>query len=346
MNRQHLMALTNRQKAAIVLLALGPQASAQVLRHLGEEDVEALTLDVAQLGRVEAEARRHAIAEFCHLCRASEGSSRGIQGALFEGGIEQARVTLEAAFGAERATEVVSRVSQTLKVMPFDFAKRADPSQLLSFIQEEHPQTIALILAHLPPNQAAAVLAGLPQEARAEVARRIAGMDRTPPEVVYEIERVLERKLSSTIVTHGFMQAGGVKALVEMLNWVDRSTEKTILQSLSETNPEMAEEVKKLMFVFEDIILLDDVAIQKVLREVDTKELALALKGVSEEVQQRIFRNLSERAAAILHEDMEFMGPVRLRSVQEAQQRIVGAIRRLEEAGDIVIARGGDEIIV
>ncbi|HLV79329.1 MAG TPA: flagellar motor switch protein FliG [Chthonomonadaceae bacterium] len=338
MNRQHQMALTNRQKAAVVLLALGPQASADVLRHLGEEDVEALTLDVARLGRVEPETRRHAVAEFCHLCRSQE--------ALFEGGIEQARLTLEAAFGPDRATEVVSRVSQTMKVMPFDFVRKADPGQLLSFIQEEHPQTIALILAHLPPNQAAAVLAGLPPETRAEVARRIAGMDRTPPEVVYEIERVLERKLSSTIVTHGFMQAGGVKALVEMLNWVDRSTEKTILQSLSETTPDLAEEVKKLMFVFEDITLLDDVAIQKVLREVDTKELALALKGVSEEVQHRIFRNLSERAAAILREDMEFMGPVRLRSVQESQQRIVGVIRRLEEAGDIVIARGGDEIIV
>jgi flagellar motor switch protein FliG len=238
-------------------------------------------------------------------------------------------------------------VVQALQVLPFDFVKKTDPSQLLSFIQDEHPQTIALILSHLNPNQAAAVLSGLPQELRAEVARRIAIMDRTPPEVIREIERVLERKLSTSIVTQGFTAVGGVKSLVEVLNWVDRTTEKTILENLTDTCPDLADEIKKLMFVFEDIILLDDGSIQKVLREVDSKELALALKGVGEEVQNRIYRNMSDRASTMLKEDMEFMGPVRLRNVEEAQQRIVGVIRRLEENGEIVVARGGgDEVIV
>jgi flagellar motor switch protein FliG len=320
------------------MVALGPEASAKIFKHLREEDIDNITLEVARLGKVASEARRQVVAEFHEMCLAQE--------VISEGGIDQARRALEAAFGSDRASEVVNRVVQALQVLPFDFVKKTDPTQLLSFIQDEHPQTIALILAHLSPNQAAAVLSGLPQELRAEVARRIAIMDRTPPEVIREIERVLERKLSSAVVTQAFTAAGGVKSLVEVLNFVDRTTEKTILENLSETSPELADEVKKLMFVFEDIILLDDASIQKVLREVDSKELALALKGVGEEVQTRIYKNMSERASTMLKEDMEFMGPVRLRNVEEAQQRIVGIIRRLEEAGEIVVARGGGEEII
>ncbi len=339
MNRNPPNVLTKRQKAAILLVALGPDAVAKLFKHMREEDVEALTLDVARLGRVTPEQRRQTIVEFHDMCLA--------QDVMSEGGIEQARRALESAFGQDRANEVINRVVQALQVLPFDFVKKTDPSQLLSFIQDEHPQTIALILAHLNPNQAAAVLSGLPQELRAEVARRIAIMDRTPPEVIREIERVLERKLSSAVVTQGFTAVGGVKSLVEVLNWVDRTTEKTILENLTDTSPDLADEIKKLMFVFEDITMLDDGSIQKVLREVDSKELALALKGVGDEVQNRIFRNMSDRASAMLKEDMEFMGPVRLRNVEEAQQRIVGIIRRLEEAGEIVVARGGgDEVIV
>jgi flagellar motor switch protein FliG len=331
--------LTKRQKAAVLLVAIGPEAVAKVFKYLREEDVEALTLEVARLGVVTPEIRRQVIAEFHEMCLA--------QDVISEGGIDQARRALEAAFGQDKANEVVNRVIQALQVLPFDFIKKTDPNQLLSFIQDEHPQTIALILAHLSANQAAAVMSGLPQELRAEVARRIAIMDRTPPEVVREIERVLERKLSSAVVSQTYSTVGGVKSLVEILNWVDRTTEKTILEHMNDTSPELAEEIKKLMFVFEDIILLDDASIQKVLRDVDTKELALALKGVGEEVQGRIFKNMSERASAMLKEDMEFMGPVRLRNVEEAQQRIVGIIRRLEEAGEIVISRGGgDEVIV
>ncbi|HLJ53636.1 MAG TPA: flagellar motor switch protein FliG [Chthonomonadaceae bacterium] len=339
MNRANPNVLSKRQKAAILLVAMGPEAVAKLFKHMREEDVENLTLDVARLGKVTPEQRRQTIMEFHDMCLA--------QDVMSEGGIEQARKALESAFGKERANEVIGRVVQAMQVLPFDFVKKTDPSQLLSFIQDEHPQTIALILAHLNANQAAAVLSGLPQELRAEVARRIAIMDRTPPEVIREIERVLERKLSSAVVTQGFTAVGGVKSLVEVLNWVDRTTEKTILENLTDTSPDLADEVKKLMFVFEDITMLDDGSIQKVLREVDSKELSLALKGVGDEVQNRIFRNMSDRASAMLKEDMEFMGPVRLRNVEEAQQRIVGIIRRLEEAGEIVVARGGgDEVIV
>lgn len=323
------------------MVALGPEASSKIFKHLREEEIESMTLEVARMGKIPSEARRQVVHDFHEMCIAQE--------VISEGGIDQARKALIAAFGAEKATEVINRVTQALQVLPFDFIKKTDPTQLLSFIQDEHPQTIALILAHLDSKQAAAVVSGLPQELRAEVARRIAIMDRTPPEVVREIERVLERKLSGAVVTQAFTAAGGVKSLVEMLNYVDRTTEKTILENLSETSPELADEVKKLMFVFEDITLLDDGSIQKVLREVDSKELGLALKGVGEEVQSRIFKNMSERAATMLKEDMEFMGPVRLRNVEEAQQRIVGVIRRLEESGEIVVARGGgggDEIII
>ena len=331
--------LNNKQKAAALMIALGPESAARIFKSMRDEEVEGMTLEIARLGKISSEERRNVVAEFHEMCMAQE--------VISEGGIDQARKALEAAFGADRAAEMVGKVVTALQVLPFDFVKKTDPTQLLSFIQDEHPQTIALILSHLKANQAAQVLSGLPQEQRAEVARRIAIMDRTPPEVVREIERVLERKLSSAVVTQNFTAVGGVKSLVEVLNWVDRTTEKTILESLSENSPDLAEEVKKLMFVFEDVVMLDDASIQKVLREVDGKELALALKGISEEVQSRIYRNMTERAATMLKEDMEFMGPVRLRNVEEAQQRIVGIIRRLEEQGEIVVSRGGgDEVIV
>ena len=329
--------ITSKQKAAILIMALGPEISGKVFQHMAEEDVEQLMIEVARLGQVNSSERNAVIAEFREMCMAQEYIS--------EGGINHARRFLEQAYGADRANLLTNRVVQALQVMPFDFVKKADPAQLLSFLQEEHPQTIALILVHLAPNQAAAVISGLPQEVRAEVAKRIAIMDRTPPEVIREIEKVLQQKMSS-VVTQNFTAVGGVKALVEVLNWVDRTTEKTILETLSENSPELADEVKKLMFVFEDITLLDDPSIQKVLREVETKELGLALKGVGEEVQNRIFKNMSERAANMLREEMEFMGPVRLRSVEESQQRIVGIIRRLEESGEIIVARGGGEELI
>lgn len=326
--------MTNKQKAAILLVALGPDASAKLYQHLPAEDVEQMTIEVARIGRIAAETRQMIVSEYKDMCTAQEY--------LTEGGVGYARETLVNAFGAEKADEILGRVTQAMEVVPFDFMRKAEPSQLLMFLQEEHPQTIALIMAHLPAANAATVLSGLNVELRSEVAARLAGMDRTPPEVIREIERVLQRKLSSVITTE-MTSAGGVKSLVEVLNYVDRSTERTILESLSEAAPEVAEEVKKLMFVFEDIVLLDDRAITQVLREVDSKELALALKGVGTNVAERIFKCMSERAGAMLKEDMEFMGPVRLRAVEEAQQRVVNVIRRLEEMGEIVVARGEQE---
>jgi flagellar motor switch protein FliG len=303
--------------------------------------VDTLTLEISRTGKVSPDVRQEIIEEFHSLCIAQEY--------IAEGGVEAARQALMAAFGADTAQNIIDRVVQALQVVPFDFIKRADASQIITFIQNEHPQTIALILAYVPPNLAANILAGMPHEIQAEVALRIATLDKTPPEVIREVEKVLERKLSAVVATD-YTQAGGIKSLVDVLNWADRGTEKTILENLSENNPEIAEEVKKLMFVFEDIVTLDDRAIQQVLKEVDSKELSLALKGIGENVQNRIYKNMSERAAGMLKEDMQYMGPVRLKNVEEAQQKIVNIIRKLEEAGEIIVARpgagGGEELVV
>jgi flagellar motor switch protein FliG len=263
-----------------------------------------------------------------------------------EGGVGHAKEMLEKAFGADRAETLITKAVEAMNVLPFDTVKRTDASQLLTLIMNEHPQTIALILAFLQPNQAAQIMSGLPPDLSTDVARRLAQMDRTTPEVIREVEKVLDRKLA-TLVSTDLSAAGGVKSLVEVLNWIDRATEKNILEGLTESNPELAEEVKNMMFTFDDVVKLDDRAVQQVLREVDSKELGLALKVCSEEVTQKIIKNMSERAATMLKEDMEFMGPVRLRTVEEAQQRIVNVIRKLEEAGEIVISRGGgDEVLV
>lgn len=319
------------------MVAIGPEPATELMQHMSQEEVELLTVEIARMGRVNSDVRENIVEEFHELCVAQEF--------IAEGGLDTARELLLQAFGQEKADTIVGRVMQALQVVPFDFLKKADASQIITFIQNEHPQTIALILAYLQVSQAASILSGLPQDLRADVARRIALLDKTPPEVIREVEAVLQRKLSSVVSTD-FSHAGGVKSLVQVLNWVDRSTEKTILESLSENDPEIAEEVKNLMFVFEDIVLLDDRAIQQVLKEVDTKELALALKGVGEGTQQRIYKNMSERAAAMMKEEMEFMGAVRLRAVEESQQRIVNIIRKLEEAGEIVVARGGGEEMI
>jgi flagellar motor switch protein FliG len=333
--------LSNRQKAAILLVAIGPDVSGKLLQNLTSEEVDTLTLEISRTGKVSPDVRQEIIEEFHSLCIAQEY--------IAEGGVEAARQALMAAFGADTAQNIIDRVVQALQVVPFDFIKRADASQIITFIQNEHPQTIALILAYVPPNLAANILAGMPHEIQAEVALRIATLDKTPPEVIREVEKVLERKLSAVVATD-YTQAGGIKSLVDVLNWADRGTEKTILENLSENNPEIAEEVKKLMFVFEDIVTLDDRAIQQVLKEVDSKELSLALKGIGENVQNRIYKNMSERAAGMLKEDMQYMGPVRLKNVEEAQQKIVNIIRKLEEAGEIIVARpgagGGEELVV
>lgn len=253
---------------------------------------------------------------------------------------------MEKALGADKAMDVIGKLTASLQVKPFEFVKKTDASQLLNFIQDEHPQTIALILSYLSAEQAATILGALVPEKQAEVARRIATMDRTSPDVIKEVERVLESKLSS-LVNQDYTIIGGVDAVVEILNTVDRGTEKHIMETLEVEEPELADEIRKKMFVFEDILLLDDRAIQRVLRDVDNNDLAIACKGSTEEVQNAIFSNMSKRLAEMIREDMEFMGPVRMKDVEEAQQKIVNIIRKLEDSAEIVISRGGgDEIVV
>lgn len=330
--------MTNQQKAAILFITLGPEYSAMLFKHMNDEEIEKLTLEIANQKQISPEQKRAVISEFYQMAMAKSY--------LSSGGLEYAQNVLEKALGSEKASAIISRLTTSLQVRPFDFLHKTDPSQLLNFIQNEHPQTIALIMAYLDPDQAATILASLPTERQAEVAKRIAIMDRTSPDVLREVERVLERKLSA-LVTQDFTDAGGVKAIVEVLNRVDRATEKGIVDALEVDNPELTEEIKKLMFVFEDIVMIDDRSLQMVLREVDTKDLSLALKATNSDVQSKVFKNMSKRAGDMLREEIEFMGPVKIRDVEEAQQRIVNVIRRLEEKGEIVISRGkGDEMIV
>lgn len=330
--------LTGRQKAAILLISLGPDVSASVYKHLSEEEIEKLTLEISNVRQVDAEKKEMILEEFHQIALAQDYISQG--------GIAYAKQVLEKALGPEQAMNIINRLTSALQVRPFDFARKADPAQILNFLQNEHPQTIALVLSYLEPAQAGQILSALPQEMQADVARRIALMDRTSPEMINEVEQVLERKLSTTVV-QDYTQTGGIEAVVEVLNAVDRATERTILDALEIQDPELAEEIKKRMFVFEDIVTLDNRAIQRVIREVDNADLLLALKVSSDEVKEVVFRNMSSRMAETFKEEMEFMGPVRLRDVEEAQSRIVAVIRRLEEAGEIVVARGGgDDIIV
>ena len=330
--------MNGKQKAAVLLVSLGPELSAQIYRHLRDEEIEVLTREIANTASIRAGVRDEVFNEFYEMYLAREY--------VEQGGIDYARELLEKALGAARAEAILSRLASTMKARPFSFARKTDPNQLLNFIQNEHPQTIALILAYLNPEQAGMILSALPPEIQVDVAKRVATLDRTTPEILKEIEQTLENRLSAFAI-EDYTMAGGIDAAVEILSLVDRTTEKTILDALEEEDPELAEAILKRMFVFEDIITLDDRAIQKVLREIDTRDLALAFKTASEDVANRIYKNMSKRAADMLKEDIEFMGPVRLRDIEEAQQKIVASIRRLEEAGEIVIARGGeDEVIV
>ena len=332
--------LTSKKKAAILVASLGPEASSRILTSLADDDIEALTLEIATLGNIDSNVRGQVLEEFYQMLRAKEY--------IITGGMEYAQRILEGALGTDRAMEILARLESSLQDIPFEFIKKADPNQIINFIQDEHPQTIALILAHLDPDVSATIVSALPQPVQADVIMRIATMDRTPPEIVKEIEVILERK-AAAVFSHGFTFAGGVKDVAEVLNRVDRATEKAILSTLEEKHPELADEIKNHMFVFDNITLVDDTGIQKTLREIDNKDLALALKAASEEVKQKIFKNMSERARQLIDEELEFMGPVRLRNVEEAQQKIVTVVRRLEEAGEVIIAgRGGgeDELVV
>ncbi|MGI6606280.1 MAG: flagellar motor switch protein FliG [Peptococcia bacterium] len=330
--------LTGRQKASIFIISLGPEKSAQVMKHLSEEEIEQLTLEIANIRTINNEQLKSVNQEFTQLYMASHY--------IAQGGIEYAKEVLEKALGTEKALNIINSLSSNLQIKPFDFVRNTDPGQLLNFIQGENSQTIALIMSYLDSEQAAAILSSLPSDRQAEVAKRIAIMDSTLPEIIREVENTLERKISA-LGTQDHTIAGGINSIVQILNKVDRATEKTILETLEVQDPVLSEEIKKLMFVFEDIMMMDDRSIQLVLREVESKDLALALKGSSEEVGVKIKKNMSNRAAEMLEEEITFLGPVRLRDVEEAQQRIVNTIRRLEEAGEIIISRGGgDEVIV
>jgi flagellar motor switch protein FliG len=321
------------QKAAVLLIALGSDMSSQVMKHLKEETVEQLTLQIANMRKI-TPAEKDLVLEDCYQMSLAED-------ALVQGGVDYAKDLLERSLGSHKAVEILNRLQGALQTIPFDFIKRADPHQILNFIQNEHPQTIALIMAHLTPDQSANILRQLPEEIQVDVTRRIAIMERATPDVIMEVERVLERKISS-VFTQEYAPAGGVRAVAEILNRMDRSTEKAVMEKLEEETPELADDIKRLMFVFDDIMLIDDRAIQLVMREVDQKDVVLALKGASEQVKNKILKNMSSRARQMVLEDMEVMGPVRLKTTEEAQQKIVNVIRRLEEMGEITVARGGE----
>ena len=331
--------ISGLQKAAILLIALGPEKSSNIFKHLKEDEIEELTLEIANTRTITPQVRDEILDEFYQVCLAQQY--------IAEGGINYAKEVLEKSFGADKARDVIGKLTASLQVKPFEFVRKTDPSQLLNFIQDEHPQTIALILSYLSAAQSALIISALPPDRQADVAKRIAVMDRTSPDIIKEVEKVLESKLAS-LVNQDYTIVGGVDAVVEILNTVDRGTEKHIMETLEIEEPELADEIRKKMFVFEDILLLDDRAIQRVLRDVDNSDLAIALKGSNEEVQNAIFNNLSKRLAVMIKEDMEFMGPVRMKDVEEAQQKIVNVIRKLEENQEIIISRGGggDEIVV
>ena len=320
--------LSGLQKSAILLIALGPEKSATIFKHLKEDEIEELTLEIANTRSITPQVKDSVVDEFYQICLAQQY--------IAEGGIGYAKELLEKALGSEAALQVIGKLTSSLQVKPFEFVRKAEASQLLNFIQDEHPQTIALILSYMSASQASQIISGLPQERQADVAKRVALMDRTSPDVIKEVEKILESKLAS-LVNQDYTIVGGVDQVVEILNSVDRGTEKHIMETLEIEEPELADEIRKKMFVFEDILLLDDKAIQRVLRDVENSDLALALKGSNEQVQNAIFNNLSKRLAAMIKEDMEFMGPVRMKDVEEAQQKIVNLIRKLEDSGEIIV---------
>ncbi len=329
---------SSKQKAAMLLIALGPEKSAKIFKHLKEEDIEQLTLEIASIKAVSPKAKEEVLQEFYEMCLA--------QDYIAEGGIGYAKQLLEKALGSEKAVEVINKLTVSLQVRPFEFARKTDAAQLVNFIQNEHPQTIALILSYLKPAQAAQIIRSLPADMQSDTARRIALMDRASPDVISQIEREFEKRLSS-LVSEDFTMIGGIDSIVEIINQVDRGTEKNIMENLEIEDPELAEVIKKRMFVFEDITTLDNKSIQRVLREVDNHELAIALKGAGESVKQVIMSNISKRLAAMIEEDLEYMGPKRVKEIEEAQQKIVNIIRKLEDAGEIIISRGaGDEVVV
>lgn len=330
--------LSGVQKAAILFITLGPEVASNIIKKLPDQEIQKITFEIANTVRIKSNVKDIVLEEFVNLNKAKEY--------ILEGGVDYAKTLLSKALGMQRAMEIMEQVGEiTQQFRPFGVARKADPQQLLSLIMNEHPQTIALILCYVQADKAGQIISGLPIEIQSDVAKRIAAMKSTSPTVVHEVEKVLEKKLSS-IIRPDFASIGGISSLVQILNQVDRGTEKNIIEQLGKDEPELAEKVRASMFVFEDIINLDNTSIQRIVREVDNKDLAMALKGSSEEVAIAIYNNMSKRAGTTLKEDIEFLGPVRLVDVEKAQQGIVSIIRRLDEAGEIIIARGGEDAII
>ncbi|MCW5775130.1 MAG: flagellar motor switch protein FliG [Phycisphaeraceae bacterium] len=325
-------------KAAVLLLAVGPERAGVVLAKMPPEAVEEVMRELASLGRAPPELIAGVVEEFYGLTIASQYAR--------EGNVDYARAVLSKSLDPKDADRMVQQIQTQVQKTPFSFLQRAESENLLTFIQDEHPQTIALILCHLGHNKAAEILAGLPLQKQLEVVKRIANMEQTNPEVIKEVERGLESRLANMLM-QSMEKAGGVDTVAEVLNLADRATEKSIMEGLEAEDPDLVEQIRRLMFVFEDILLVNDKGIQAVLKEVDNDELSLALKTASPELQEKIFTNMSQRAAALIKEDMEFMGPVRVSDVEAAQQRIVDVVRRLEEAGEVLIqGRGGEAEMV
>ncbi|MCY2955394.1 MAG: flagellar motor switch protein FliG [Planctomycetota bacterium] len=330
--------LAGVRKAAVLLISLGQEKAAEILKRLPPEAVEEVSREIASMGEVANSSRKEVFQEFYQLALANSY--------IAEGGLEYAKSLLKKSLSEEDAKRAIHQVTQQVQTTPFSFLQRAESENLLTFIQDEHPQTIALILAHLPAQKASEILVGLPSQKQIEVVKRVANMEQTNPEVIKEVEQGLEHRLSD-IVSQTFEKAGGIDTVAEILNLADRSTEKGIMEGLEAEDPDLVEQIRRLMFVFEDILLVNDKGIQSVLKEVDNEELALALKTASEELRQKIFKNMSERAAQLIQEDMQYMGPVRISDVEGAQQKIVDVVRRLEDAGEIIIAgRGGEKEMV
>jgi flagellar motor switch protein FliG len=330
--------LSGVRKAAVLLLTLNEDQAADLLKRMPPDAVEEVSREIAQIKKIDTAMRRQVFGEFYHLAMADRH--------LNEGGLEYAKSLLTRSLSEEDAKRIIKQVTQQVQTTPFSFLQKAESENLLTFIQDEHPQTIALILAHLPPQKASEILIGLPGPKQLEVVKRIANMEQTNPEVIKEVERGLEHRLSD-IVSQTFEKAGGVETVAEMLNLADRSTEKSIMEGLEAEDPDLVEGIRKLMFVFEDVAKVNDKGIQSVLKEIENDTLALALKTASEDLKSKIFKNMSERAAQLIQEDMQFMGPVRVSDVEGAQQKIVDVVRRLEESGEIVITgRGGDGAMV
>ncbi|HEV3389204.1 MAG TPA: flagellar motor switch protein FliG [Solirubrobacteraceae bacterium] len=330
--------IKGRRKAAVLLVALGPDRAAEVFKHLRDEEIETLSLEMAGLHRVDHRVTEAVFEELALTVEAYDS--------LLSGGVDYAREVLERALGPERALEIIGRLSSVIEMRPFEFLRRTPAEQLVTFLRNESPQTVALVVANLHTTLASQVLANLPGTEQAEIAVRIARMSETSPDVVKQVESVMKKKLDSVVQQEYVRAAGGIKSLAEILNHTDRSTERNVLDSLTEADEELAAEVRRLLFVFEDIVKLDDRSIQLVLREADQKDLALALRGVNDDVKERILSNMSERGATMLVEEMAYQPPQRKRVVEEAQGRIVAIVRKLEEAGALVLSRGEEDAVV